>query len=238
MQEIAKYNQILSKTFSCIDVNQSSRVPVLVKSGTQQSGIGRSNNYWYAPHGGLWFSCVVLHEKWIPSLALYIGACLHQCLTGLFPSIEKEMKIKWPNDVLFGDRKLAGILVKHVQFTHSIHSYEIGIGINVNNPPDAILKTNNGVTLSQILGFAVDPDYLCERVISVICSNLSQSENPEVYISYCNSKLYSLGESVVIQFEETIQKGVLFGINSDGSIRLIEETGKARDLSYGTLRKL
>jgi biotin-[acetyl-CoA-carboxylase] ligase BirA-like protein len=103
---------------------------------TQTAGRGRMGRTWTAPaRSGLAFSFLLPGEQdsarlgWLPLLA---GIAVVSALRG-FADIEgvpagrmREAALKWPNDVLIGDRKLAGILAERVET-----GVVVGIGLNV-----------------------------------------------------------------------------------------------------------
>ena len=100
----------------------------------QTSGRGRAGRAWSSPPGGIYLSLILrprrpLHE--VPQLALIAGLSLAQAvraLTGLSPSI------RWPNDLLLYDEKLAGILTEAKEtLQHGVYVIA-GIGMNLATP--------------------------------------------------------------------------------------------------------
>ena len=84
----------------------------LVWAARQEQGRGRLGRVWVSPEGGAYFSLIVRPARplaEIPQLSLVAGLSVAEAirtLTGLFPSI------RWPNDLLLGEKKVAGILVE------------------------------------------------------------------------------------------------------------------------------
>ncbi len=101
---------------------------------TQRAGRGRAGRTWVSPRGGLYLSVVLKPSRAgeeLPQLALVAGLAVAQAiheLTKLSPTI------RWPNDVLLGDRKLAGILTEAKTGTRGRPHVIVGIGINVSTP--------------------------------------------------------------------------------------------------------
>lgn len=105
-----------------------------VRADIQTNGRGRFQRAWISDQGGLWLSAVVpigrdmIKERTLPLAAgLAVCDCLHEL--GI-----SRLRMRWPNDVLVNDRKLAGLLIDH--FTPGLAV--IGIGINVRNQPEAL----------------------------------------------------------------------------------------------------
>jgi BirA family biotin operon repressor/biotin-[acetyl-CoA-carboxylase] ligase len=99
---------------------------------TQTRGRGRRGSEWLSTPGeGLWFSLLLrptFGAERAPGLALCAGLAVRAAVA---PRVSAELSVKWPNDVLAGGRKLAGILVESQLSGARIASVVVGIGINV-----------------------------------------------------------------------------------------------------------
>lgn len=110
-----------------------------IYAGHQRSGRGRSGRTWHAADGeNLYLSVVLTRDtaraplQVLPFLA---GVCLAQWLAAETPV---AFGLKWPNDVLVGDRKLGGILCEATPARFGGVAAVVGIGMNVNAPRDAL----------------------------------------------------------------------------------------------------
>ena len=98
----------------------------------QDHGHGRAGRLWESPPGGLYLSWIVagLDAPTIALLPMIAAAAAHTAISAI--GID-AVEIKWPNDILVGGRKLAGLLV------HSRHGATswatVGIGINIDRAP-------------------------------------------------------------------------------------------------------
>ncbi len=112
--------------------NEARKLPpwTVVSCTRQSSGRGRFNRAWFGEQGGLWASYNLPLEPDSPRpwglLPLVAGAALMDALT---PFCIPGLRLRWPNDVLVGRSKLAGILVERPSPTMA----SIGIGLNVRN---------------------------------------------------------------------------------------------------------
>ncbi len=130
----------------------------VVLAETQTMGRGRLDREWFSPPGGLWFS-VLLRTRRPDSLIP------HAAGVAVVLSIRKmglESVIKWPNDVLVGGKKLAGILTEVGDW-----GVVVGIGINANVdtaafPPDV---RERSTTLLEITCVPVDREKLLADVL-------------------------------------------------------------------------
>jgi BirA family transcriptional regulator, biotin operon repressor / biotin---[acetyl-CoA-carboxylase] ligase len=101
----------------------------------QSGGKGRLGRTWTSPAGtGLWFS-VLLRPELIPSQVTIVTllAGLAVC-NGIRTYTDCPAMIKWPNDVVIGNRKVCGILTEMAAEIDRIEYLAVGIGVNVNIP--------------------------------------------------------------------------------------------------------
>ena len=204
----------------------------LVVAGRQSEGRGRNGSLWHSPPGGLWLTLDLLCVGQTSSLSLYIGFCLHQLLQSLFHL--PELRIKWPNDILLEDRKLAGIICQQ-----SGSRYIAGIGINTNPPPDSTLRQINAAILAERLGFPVSNSLLAALFAQRVESGRPLLAEPQRYLDYCASQLWGRGKEVtaLLPGGETCS-GVISGLGSDGSLTLTDAAGQRRQIYTGQLQAL
>jgi BirA family biotin operon repressor/biotin-[acetyl-CoA-carboxylase] ligase len=121
----------------------------VVLADFQTAGRGRYDRKWYSPRGeGLFFSVIFyppFTDKRLFTLPLVAGCAVAAALksvTGLAPLL------KWPNDVLIGEKKVSGILIETSQVGRRLAAV-IGIGININNTdfPEEISRTATSILL-------------------------------------------------------------------------------------------
>ncbi len=105
---------------------------------SQPAGRGRLQRQWHSPADGLWFSVLLRPElefhHW-PRLGIATGIGIARAASLL---THRHCQVKWPNDVILGSRKLAGVLLES-RIGHPHNYLVIGIGININNrkfPPE------------------------------------------------------------------------------------------------------
>ncbi len=109
----------------------------VVVAGTQWGGRGRGGTRWHSPRGGLWLS-VVLRPGVAADDAHGLCAAAALALAGAVNTVAGVgASVKWPNDVLVGDRKVAGILVEG-----GAAAYVLGVGVNVNVPRADLPRTD------------------------------------------------------------------------------------------------
>ncbi len=121
----------------------------LVLADEQIRGRGRQSRRWYSPKGcGVWLSTLKRPSTPVEGgvLALRTGMAVVRALADL----DVVAKIKWPNDVIVHDRKLAGVLCEARWRGPEIAWVALGIGINVHGPlPEEI--ADRAISLDEVL---------------------------------------------------------------------------------------
>ncbi len=110
---------------------------VLVIAESQTHGRGRQKRYWHSPpDGGIYLSMILrppLPPNETPVITLMTAVALAEAIR---TEAEINVRIKWPNDLLARGKKLAGILTEINTFPDSVDFVVVGVGINVNTPPE------------------------------------------------------------------------------------------------------
>jgi BirA family biotin operon repressor/biotin-[acetyl-CoA-carboxylase] ligase len=97
----------------------------LIFADEQTGGRGRGGNPWLSPKGGLYFSLLFRSDPLPPFIPLTAGLYLARWLAGVSGC---RVTVRWPNDLMMGERKLAGILAESKASGVCI----LGVGVNVN----------------------------------------------------------------------------------------------------------
>lgn len=113
-----------------------------VRARVQTDGRGRTGRYWVSDEGGLWLSAVLPcsgnRARWA-ILPLAAGWAIIAALKELGAP---DLRLRWPNDIMTGSRKLAGLLVERYTDDTAV----IGIGLNVTNSPETAEPALAGAT--------------------------------------------------------------------------------------------
>lgn len=110
-----------------------------VRADVQTAGRGRTGRHWVSDAGGLWLSAVLPCPGPRAAWSLLPLAAGHAVATALADLGVSTLRLRWPNDLLHGRSKLAGLLVER----HTADTAVVGIGLNVTNHPerDTSLRT-------------------------------------------------------------------------------------------------
>jgi BirA family biotin operon repressor/biotin-[acetyl-CoA-carboxylase] ligase len=103
----------------------------VIISEIQSSGRGRNYKKWFSPSGGLWFTLILflkIKAVDVEKINIIMAVSIYETIRSMFGL---KMKIKWPNDIYFEDKKICGILSE--LNSSSICSFlNIGVGFNTN----------------------------------------------------------------------------------------------------------
>jgi BirA family biotin operon repressor/biotin-[acetyl-CoA-carboxylase] ligase len=226
--ECASTNDELAAMPLCDD----DRIAVLVAQ-RQHAGRGRRGRVWHGD-GGLTFSCAWRIPDDAPpptALSLAVGLAVAEAVTRLGVA---SVALKWPNDVLVGEHKLAGILIELVSGQRRACRAIIGIGLNVATVP--VLPHDDARTptaLAQHLSEAPDPAHVLAVVLRCLAARLeafaaggfgAMREDWQRYDTFA-------GRTVCVEGDGSRRVGRCDGVDADGALRLATGDGFERVLS-------
>ncbi len=219
------------------------RIPALENGQTciseyQQAGRGRRGRSWVSPFAShLYFSFYWRFEAGIDKvsgLSLLVGIAVVNALekTGI-----QGASLKWPNDIYYQGKKLAGILIElNAQATEACHCV-IGIGINVRMPPEqAKLIDQPWVDLQQLSSAGVDRNLLSATLITELYRLLAEYEQTglQPYLPRWFELDCFLHKEVNLLIADNIKKGICRGINASGAL-LLECDGRVEEYIGGEI---
>lgn len=200
----------------------------------QSAGRGQMNNFWESEPGkNLTFSIVVYPDF----LDIRRQFMLSKVVTlGIYKALDKyvaNLRIKWPNDIYAGYKKLGGILIENSIMYSSIKSSVIGIGINVNQT-DFMSNAPNPVSLKTLTNQQFDCDQILAEVLSGIdfyYSLLRDGEEERIDREFI-SVLYRVNEKHWFRAEEVVFKGEIIGVNEIGQLLIRKNDGEILDFHF------
>jgi BirA family biotin operon repressor/biotin-[acetyl-CoA-carboxylase] ligase len=133
--------QAVAKGFAAMDYPEGT----VVTAKSQAHGEGRRGRTWASPVGGLYMS-FILRPVNIPNPELISLVTSVAVVQGVRESTGLSTRIRWPNDIMAGQKKLAGVIAE-AQFTKKeVVGVVVGVGLNVNVPVGNIESTGGGAT--------------------------------------------------------------------------------------------
>lgn len=206
----------------CIE-NELSLPQAMILAGEQFAGRGRNDRSWSSPAGkGIYSTTLVsrpAHE--LPLIPLAMANIVASYLREIFAI---DARIKWPNDVLVGGRKIAGILIEARVQDDRVYLL-IGIGVNVEPVQDDARP--NAVSISEVT--KRDFDGIGTAIIAFVEHVDEQLSHPlerdRVLAQWRELSVHRTGDSIHCVIGERTFEGTWAGIDEHGRAQLITKNG-------------
>lgn len=194
-------------------LSQQISPPCVAIAEHQTCGRGRRSRNWQTPKGG----SIALSMSWqfdsktdLRGLSIAVGVMVLRAL-------ELPIQLKWPNDILVDDRKLAGILI---DVQHQVNSIDaiIGIGINTQLP----VCIDNAIDLYEITGRMINHNQLCANLIKQLqsgCNDFSIN-GLKPFLEQWHDHDALAGQKITVQESGKILAGDYQGITNHGELLL------------------
>ncbi len=201
----------------------------------QTAGQGRHGHSWHSePRTGLYVSIILqpaLVADAFPTLTLALGLATAEAIsrtTGL------RSDVRWPNDVMLGGKKAAGILVQYID-----PASVAGIGINVNQTsfPEALRREATSLRLQTGTEHSRE-DLLILLLVSVdaFTRMLVEGGRESILDAFCRASSYARGRRVQVAQGDRVIEGVTAGLDPSGFLLVREDDGTENLILAGGVR--
>lgn len=211
----------------------------VITSAFQYSGRGQGNHKWESESGKNLLCSYIFYPE-IPVNQIFllnkmIACAVHQCLEKLIGN-NKGLKIKWPNDILIQNRKIAGLLIETGIKGEELSYCIAGIGINVNQE---IFRTFHpeAVSIKMLTGKHTDLDL----VLGTLNKSLSYynevliNHSEEIY-EYFHRHLYLLDQLSDFMVEGNRISATIIRADNDGYLNLKTADRETLKLQHGHIQ--
>ena len=200
----------------------------------QNKGRGRKNREWLSSPGqNLTFSILLKHdlkESKINMINLGAAISVAQAIENLY---QLDVELKWPNDVLIGKKKIAGILIESTSKGNKISKLVVGIGINVNQPNFPGKFDIPPTSIRKEFHSLVSREKLLSEVLNNFESILDEAkEDYKKILNDWRSRCKMIGEKVKVVDEEKTRFGLFEDIDDDGFL-ILKQGEKREKIHYG-----
>jgi BirA family biotin operon repressor/biotin-[acetyl-CoA-carboxylase] ligase len=206
----------------------------LVLTNHQTKGKGRFGRSWISEEGkNLAFTLVKkikVHVDEIQLLNLYTAYSLVTALKKMFSDISKEFYVKWPNDILFKDKKVAGILIEVQNLKETEKTFLIGIGLNVNQTEFDPEISFRATSLRNELNSEIEREKILIEFINFFYENVQLIDSKRELIKNWEAQSAFMNKKVIFkQMEDSvISEGIAKGLD--------ENCGLIIELKDGTVK--
>ncbi|MGB9456071.1 MAG: biotin--[acetyl-CoA-carboxylase] ligase [Bryobacteraceae bacterium] len=200
----------------------------VVLAEEQTAGLGRHGHTWHSEAGsGIYCSLVV---KPAPVLTLALGLAVQDAIA---KSTGIACDLRWPNDVMIADRKIAGILVQ-LSGAKAI----AGIGINVNHksfPPELAREATSLAEWGKPPGAPIAREPIFASLLRAADEYLGY-DTPAILRLFTQASSYAAGRRVEVQQTDGVIRGVTAGLNPEGFLVVRRDDGTDTLIIAGGVR--
>ena len=200
----------------------------------QTAGRGRLQRAWSSPKGaGLYFSILLrptIPQNYWPLItfmaALAVGDALREA-SGV------QTDIKWPNDLLSGERKICGILAEAMD-TPVGRAVILGIGVNLteNAYPPELAKV--AISVGEATARPPDREQILAALLDALTRWYALLEEPgKIVDAWSNRSSYAIGKLVQVSNGDDVWRGTTCGVEPDGALRLRTSSGEIKLVRAG-----
>ncbi len=216
---------------------------MVVIADRQLAGRGRMGRQWVSPGGVNLYTSIILRPdipvQQTPHLTFLSAVAVAETLRDL---CHLEAVVKWPNDVLIGRSKIAGLLNEMSAETEKVHFVILGIGINLNMCADQLPTPINYPATSVLIesGETVDRCLFGQTLFEKLDYNYlefkAQGFGPirARWENLCNI----FNRKVEVDLGKSIIRGTAVGLEDDGSLRIVQDNGELFRVVAGDVRPL
>lgn len=205
-------------------LNEGRPLPLVVQADMQTSGRGRSGNAWVSRKGNLLSSLVIplknMNAQDAGQYSFLAAVALMNVLTDLGIT---DIQNKWPNDVLVGGKKIAGILLESdIAPDGSLKSIIIGVGVNL------VAAPGGAVHVQQFTNTIIQPLEFLDKFTAQIQTQLDQmavsgfAPIRKTWLSHA----YGLGTDIRVRLPRETFFGEFLGLDESGAL-LVKVAGEA-----------
>ncbi len=204
----------------------------------QTKGRGRRGRTWFSPYASNLYLSVLKQFNLTMNEVAGLSILSALSLLKVLRKYGIEAGVKWPNDIYYQDKKIAGILLEVAAQSKEKVNVIIGIGLNINMPKIAQQKIDqawNDLSQQKIKRNLLAADILIQLI--QMLEQYQQEKLDKLYLEWQHFDIW-LNKRVILHFAKQQIEGICRGINNKGALCL-EVSGKIKTFQVGevSLRK-
>jgi BirA family biotin operon repressor/biotin-[acetyl-CoA-carboxylase] ligase len=209
--------------------------PLWIMAARQTAGRGRAGRAWASERGNLYATLLLrltCHPTAVPGLSLLSGVAVYDAIVAAAGRPVPGLRLKWPNDVLIGSTKCAGILAESLVGREAV-TVAIGIGINLAWHPADLGRE---ATHLAAHGVTSPPGAMLEFLSAAMERWLADWNNGAGFAAVRTAWLErtgAMGEACTVNTGTERIGGSFAGLDDTGSLLIADSTGTIRTVTFG-----
>ncbi len=197
-----------------------------ILSQKQTHGRGTNNRTWLSDSGNIFLSTLLRpngNKKYWSQISLLVGLSVFETLVEIGVK-RKDVRIKWPNDILLNFKKVCGILIESID-----NFVVIGIGLNLKSSPKKITGEFNATNLYHYNELKEKKiDVISDIILTKFFTNYKKWNKKSLknFIFDINSSLAFLGQNILFRNNNNLILGKLLGVNDKGLLNIFANNKK------------
>ena len=189
---------------------------IVIITDNQANGKGRNHNKWHSKSGSD-ITCSFVLKEVFPKEQFNLHALLIPVavIKGIKNFLSIDLSIKWPNDIMYENKKIGGILIESKIQKRTILNVGLGINVNQLSSEFPIELENNMISLQEILGRPIQREPLLAYIfneLDILISSLDSSSIISFWMDYCNHK----NKEIQFMNNNKLVRGMFKYINDKG----------------------
>jgi BirA family biotin operon repressor/biotin-[acetyl-CoA-carboxylase] ligase len=214
---------------------QGDKGPLWVVAREQNAGRGRRGREWVSAPGNLYATLLLADPapaEAAPQLAFVTGLAVHDAIVVCADELAEGLALKWPNDVLYANKKLAGILIESEMSAGKL-AVAVGIGVNcARHPAQASFPATDLVEA----GKNVSPESLLYALSRTMMRRLAQWNRGAGFAAIRADWLTcatGIGREITVRLPGHDLDGYFEGLDDSGQLLLRLADGKLQTITAG-----
>jgi BirA family biotin operon repressor/biotin-[acetyl-CoA-carboxylase] ligase len=232
LSALTVFDSIGSTNSYLIDCAKSGVLSGSVCIADQQTrGRGRQGRTWYSPAGANIYCSMLWYfphqQSDLSALSLAVAVMVVRCLTQ--SGVAHGLQLKWPNDVLFDGKKLAGILLERLPVQGDQVGIVIGVGLNVKLPRETVESTQ-WMDVARASSLPVRRNHLAGLLIGELLRGMDeyQQRGFQAFVDEWYGLDAMRGKEITVHMVSDKVSGLMEGINDKGELLLKTADGTWR----------
>lgn len=212
----------------------------LIDSEDQTAGRGQRGNSWETEEGKNIIFSLVCHPTWLrPAEQYVLSECIALSVVSALAEyipVEKAklLKVKWPNDIYYGDDKISGTLIECDLMGRSVSNCIVGTGVNINQQR-FVSNAPNPISLYNIIGVETPLEPVLNNIVDIFIKYYGRVKNGEssaIHSEYKEQLYRNDGGFYAYSDDNGNFSARIIDVESSGRLILETESGENRRYEF------